>query len=219
MAQLLSKPDIALASAIQQESDSPTQLEHVRVLLSNLSIDCEMEFLPGRNLCLSRETFEKTGGFPPELVTCEDYVFTQKASEFGKLFYTSQAQYVHLGEDKAFWPMAKKEVWRGQSNLASIKGRKVPMSEVPSFIAPPLFTGGLLVFLIAVILSFYALAYLAILGSSFILLVYSLRLFKKRQRCPSLFAIVAFYSLYFPARTIGTVFGAIKTLDSGVFKQ
>lgn len=215
---LLKQPDIVLASAIQLASKSATQLEHVRVLLSNLSIDCEMEFLPGRNLLLSYESFTKSGGFPSELVTCEDYVFTQKVSEQGKLYYSSKASYVHLGEDKHYWPMAKKEVWRGQSNLASIKGRKVPISEYPSFIAPPLFTLGLLWALILIVFGQPELAALGFFGAAFILIVYTFRLWKKQLRYPSLFAILGFYALYFPARSIGTVLGALKTLDSGVYK-
>jgi glycosyltransferase involved in cell wall biosynthesis len=218
MLALVKQPNIVLVSAIQLASKSPTQLEHVRVLLSNLSIDCEMEFLPGRNLLLSHESFSKSGGFPSELVTCEDYVFTQKVSVQGKLYYSSKASYVHLGEDKQYWSMAKKEVWRGQSNLASIKGRKVPMSEYPSFIAPPLFTLGLLWALIFVLFGQIMLATIGFSGAILILIVYTLRLWKKELRYPSLFAIIGFYALYFPARTLGTVLGALKTLDSGVYK-
>lgn len=218
MLALIKQDDIVLASAIQLASNSATQLEHVRVKLSNLSIDCEMEFLPGRNLLLSSSSFAKSGGFPSELVTCEDYVFTQKVSEQGKLYYSSKASYIHLGEDKEYWPMAKKEVWRGQSNLASIKGRTVPVSEYPSFIAPPLFTLGLIWSLIFVFFGNLAIASIGFMGSLLILFVYTFRLWEKRLKYPSLFAILGFYSLYFPARTIGTVLGALKTLDSGVYK-
>jgi len=216
---LVNQPNIVLASAVQLASNTPTQLEHVRVRLSNLSIDCEMEFLPGRNLFMATDVFTKSGGFPSELVTCEDYVFTQKVSEQGTLYYSSKANYVHLGEDKEYWPMAKKEVWRGQSNLASIKGRTVPVSEYPSFIAPPLFTLGLLWGVLFMLFGKIAIAALGLAGALLILSVYTLRLWEKQLRYPSLFAIVGFYALYFPARTIGTVLGALKTLDSGVYKQ
>ncbi len=215
MVNLLQQPNIVLASAVQKASTSATELEHVRVLLSNLSVDCALEFLPGRNLILSRETFNKTAGFPSELVTCEDYVFTQNVAKFGHLYYSSAASYVHLGEDKQYLPMAKKEIWRGQSNLASIKGRKVPLSEYPSFIAPPLFSLGLISCLLALILQLPALAMISLLGSCVILGLYSFRLWRKQRKYPRLFSIIAFYALYFPARTIGTVVGAMKTLESG----
>lgn len=214
----LDKPNVVLASAVQVASENAPQLEHVRVVLSNLSVDCEMEFLPGRNLCLSREIFDKTGGFPSHLVTCEDYVFTQNVGQFGSLFYTSKASYIHLGEDKEFWPMAKKEVWRGQSNLASIKGRKVPISEYPSFIIPPAFTGMLCVFILALLFSFPVIAGLCALGCVAILAMYTLRLLRKRDKQPSVLAIVTFYALYFPARTIGTVLGAVKNLQTNDYK-
>lgn len=219
MLAILENKEIVLASAIQVASESPTQLEYLRVVLSNLSIDCEMEFLPGRNLLLSRDTFTKSGGFPSDLVTCEDYVFTQRVSQYGKLFYSSKAQYVHLGEDKEFWPMAKKEVWRGQSNLASIKGRKVPLSEYPSFIAPPLFS-----FTVLASLCFLLLLNLSLLAFSLgaclsILGLYSFRLWKKRHKYLNLSTIVYFYAIYFPARTIGTVLGAVKNLNTSDHKK
>jgi glycosyltransferase involved in cell wall biosynthesis len=215
---VLSAPNIVLASAVQRPSEGATELEHVRVLLSNFSVDCTMEFLPGRNLLLSRVTFNKTDGFPSELVTCEDYVFTQNVGQFGQLYYSTAASYVHLGEDKEYLSMAKKEVWRGQSNLASIKGRRVPLREYPSFIAPPLFCLGFLVFFVAFFLQYPVLALLSLSGSIGILGLYTFRLSKKRHQYPSLFAIVAFYALYFPARTLGTVVGAIKPLETGTKK-
>ena len=218
MLSILAQPNTVLASAVQEPSEHPTELEYVRVLLSNLQVNCAMEFLPGRNLLLKRETFNKTGGFPSELVTCEDYVFTQNVSQHGSLYYSNAASYVHLGEDKEYWPMAKKEIWRGQSNLASIKGRKVPVSEYPSFIAPPLFSLGLLGCAVALVMQLPLFGLLCLAGSCGILALYTFRLWKKRLTYPSLFAIVAFYALYFPARTIGTVMGALKTLEIGTEK-
>jgi glycosyltransferase involved in cell wall biosynthesis len=218
MLNVLAQPNIVLASAVQKPSESPSELENVRVLLSNLTVDCSMEFLPGRNLLLSRETFNKTGGFPSHLVTCEDYVFTQNVGQYGQLYYSSAASYVHLGEDKEYLAMAKKEIWRGQSNLASIKGRHVPLSEYPSFIAPPLFSAGILGFFVFSALQLPTMAILSFLGSVSILTVYTVRLYKKRLKYSSLFAIVAFYALYFPARTVGTILGAVKTLETGTEK-
>jgi glycosyltransferase involved in cell wall biosynthesis len=218
MLKVLESPNVVLASAVQKASEHASELENVRVLLSNLSVDCTMEFLPGRNLLLSRAIFDQTGGFPGELVTCEDYVFTQNVGLYGQLYYSTAASYVHLGEDKEYLAMAKKEVWRGQSNLASINGRHVPLSEYPSFIAPPVFTLGILGFLVALLAQYPILALLSLSGSCGILALYTLRLWKKRLEYPSVFAIVAFYTLYFPARTIGTVMGALKTLETGTEK-
>ncbi len=211
----LDQSDRVLISAIQKPSQNPTQLELVRVTLSNLSIDCNMEFLPGRNLFLSRHTFEQSGGFPSHLVTCEDYVFTQNVGKLGSLYYTSRAEYIHLGEDKEYWSMARKEVWRGQSNLASIKGREVPLSEYPSFFAPPLFTFAIIGGLFAYLLGWDVILGLAIFGGASLLTIYSYRLYKKRHKYLKLLPIIYFYCLYFPARTIGTILGAKTTFKTG----
>ena len=201
-----------LVSAIQKESEQAPPLEVLRTQLSNAYIDCNVEFLPGRNLLMTRDTFIKSGGFPEHLVTCEDYVFTQKVSAQGFLYYTSKSSYIHLGEDKEFIEMAKKEIWRGQSNLLSLRGRKISLSEYPSFIAPPIFTIGLIAAIFCAAFHFYSVAFVCALMSFFILSTYTLRLRKISKSTLSPSNIMKFYSLYFPARTWGTLLGLMKPL-------
>jgi len=210
LSKLKTHPDIKLISAVQKNSEHAPPLEQLRTALSNASIDCEVEFLPGRNLLLHKDAFKQSGGFPEHLMTCEDYVFTQRVAAFGKLFYSSDSRYVHIGEDKAFWPMAKKEVWRGQSNIASLRGRDIPLSEWPSFIAPPAFTFGLIFALIAWLFGLHALAGLSMLGPLVVIAAYTFRLNRITKGSPKLITIISFYALYFPARTWGTLKGLIQ---------
>ena len=89
MLQLLSSNDKRLlVSAMQINGENPPPLEQIRTVLSNAEIDCNVNFLPGRNLLLAKTTFNKVGGFPEHLVTCEDYYFTDKVHELGELFYS-----------------------------------------------------------------------------------------------------------------------------------
>jgi glycosyltransferase involved in cell wall biosynthesis len=201
-----------LVSAVQVASKNASPLEVLRTELSNAHVDCEVEFLPGRNLLMTRDTFIASGGFPEHLVTCEDYVFTQKIGEQGKLFYSTASTYVHLGEDKVFIEMAKKEIWRGQSNLASLKGRTIGLSEYPSFIAPPLFTVSFTLLLLFSFTGFGTLAALCSLASIGVIGLYSLRLYKIAKHKVSLLTAIKFYALYFPARTWGTILGLIKPI-------
>jgi glycosyltransferase involved in cell wall biosynthesis len=201
-----------LVSAVQVASENASPLEILRTELSNANVDCNVEFLPGRNLLLTRDTFLTSGGFPEHLVTCEDYVFTQKVGEQGKLFYSTASTYVHLGEDKEFIEMAKKEVWRGQSNLASLKGRDIGWSEYPSFIAPPIFSFGLLFALLFSALGMSILATLSLVASISVLSIYAARLNKLASPAVSTITIIKFYVLYFPARTWGTILGLIKPI-------
>jgi GT2 family glycosyltransferase len=207
LSKLKTHPDINLISAIQKNSQDAPPLEQLRTALSNAAIDCEVEFLPGRNLLLHRDSFKRSGGFPEHLLTCEDYVFTQRVAASGKLFYSSDSHYVHIGEDKAFWAMAKKEVWRGQSNIASLKGRDIPLSEWPSFIAPPAFTFGIIIALLSMLFGLHALAALSILGSLLVIGAYTFRLNRITKGSPNLAIVAMFYLLYFPARTMGTIKG------------
>jgi glycosyltransferase involved in cell wall biosynthesis len=201
-----------LVSAVQVAPENASPLEILRTELSNANVDCNVEFLPGRNLLMTRDTFISSGGFPEHLVTCEDYVFTQKVGEQGKLFYSTASSYVHLGEDKEFIAMAKKEVWRGQSNLASLKGRNIGLSEYPSFIAPPVFSFGLIFALLFYALGMSVLATLSIFASISVLSIYVGRLVKLASPALSTVTIIKFYGLYFPARTWGTILGLIKPI-------
>ncbi|MBF7072170.1 glycosyltransferase [Glaciecola sp. MH2013] len=209
---------VKLVSAVQLAANNAPPLEILRTELSNAHTDCTVEFLPGRNLLMSAETFAISGGFPEHLVTCEDYVFTQKVAEQGDLFYSTASNYVHLGEDKVFNEMAKKEVWRGQSNLASLKGRKVSLSEYPSFIAPPAFTFGLLGFIVFAMLSLTTLSIVSLLGAILVLGLYSLRLYRIAKPKLSLATVIKFYALYFPARTWGTILGIVKPIQTSSHK-
>lgn len=214
---ITSKPGTVLASAMQINSDNAPSLERIRTSLSNAELDTTVNFLPGRNLFLAKETFSQVGGFPEHLITCEDYYFTDQVAKLGDLFYTSKAHYIHIGEDKAYFPMFKKELWRGQSNIASLKGRKIPLREVPSFIVP---LGVVISFLFALIST----AYNVSIALTFLVLcllpvcVYSLRLKSLVSNEVSLLHCFWFYVVYFPARAIGTVMGIGQTINTGTHK-
>lgn len=211
---LQSRPDTKLVSAMQLPSATPTPLEHIRVALSNADLDCTVSFLPGRNLLLSKETFYQAGQFPDDLVTCEDYYFTDKVNQLGELYYTSQAQYVHIGEDKQLSAMFSKEIWRGQSNLASTRDRRIPLREWPSFIVPVAIPGLVFCALLLAIAGYSGLSLMALGLAVLPVILYSLRLFKLVAGTTSFWQVLKFYSVYFPARAIGTVGGIIKTIGT-----
>lgn len=210
--ELLAKPDRIIVSAKQICHPDAPPLEKIRTCLSNVEVDQNVAFLPGRNLFMTREAFERIGGFPEHLVTCEDYYFTDQAAKLGKLYYTSAATYRHIGEDKEYKAMFDKEIWRGQSNIQSLSGRDVPLRELPSFFVPPAI---LLLAMTAAILVIVGLTKLAMLALGLAILpiiVYSLRLLNIAKTEVSFTKIVLFYTVYFPARAIGTVVGLFKTV-------
>jgi len=207
-----------LASAAQENSENAPPLEKIRTALSNADLDCNVSFLPGRNLFLSRETFEKVNGFPEHLVTCEDYYFTDQVNQLGNLYYTSAATYVHLGEDKKYKEMYKKEIWRGQSNLQSISGRDIPLREIPSFIIPIALPTLLIIFIGALLTSNIEIAILAIFSFLLPIALYSLRLYRLVRTEVNFWRVLQFYATYFPARVVGTVGGLFKSFSSSDIK-
>lgn len=204
----------AVVSAMQISGENPTPLEDIRTALSNAAVDAAVSFLPGRNLLLKRSTFDAVGGFPEHLVTCEDYYFTDKAAGFGRLWYTSKASYIHLGEDKRLDEMFSKEIWRGQSNLLSLRDRHVPLGEWPSFLIPPWITAAAVFAPLLVLLGQPLAAGVLLLLGAVPFMAYVIRLYFLAHRRIKLHQIIVFYGYYFPARAWGTLVGALEPLGS-----
>ena len=206
------KPGRVLISAVQRcEPDAP-RLELIRTLQNAAAADVAVEFLDGRNLFLPRQTFEQVGGFPEHLVTCEDYFFTFKVHQLGEMYRTSKATYIHLGEDKRYDEMFRKEIWRGQSNLQSLKGRKIPLREWPSILSPLWIAIWTLVAVIGVALRSLDLFFFSIEMFFVPVLLYAIRLYRLGKGGIGFGEAVRFYLVYFPARAIGTVEGLFKLI-------
>nr|WP_255418975.1 glycosyltransferase family A protein [Paraglaciecola sp. MB-3u-78] len=212
LSELSTNPNRIITSAVQICKQSSPPLEKIRTHLSNVEVDKNVSFLPGRNLFMSKQSFYKIGEFPEHLVTCEDYFFTDKAAKIGELFYSSAASYTHLGEDKQFAAMFSKEVWRGQSNLRSLEGRKIPIREWPSIIVPPVILICLLVSLLSLILGFTGVFVTSLLLALIPLCAYTIRLWRIAKADVSFLNILLFYITYFPARALGTFLGLFKTI-------
>lgn len=208
--ELRAKPGRVLVSAVQRCADDAPPIEQIRTALSSGGSDAAVRFLPGANLFLKRETFFAAGGFPAHLATCEDYYFTDQVHKLGEMYFTSRSSFIHLGEDKAFDQMFKKEIWRGQSNLQSLRGRHVPLSELPSLLSP-LWVG---FFLLSAALSLLLLslgkALLMLAFAMIPVLLYAFRLHRIAGDKVAFDQIVKFYVIYFPARAIGLSKGLIK---------
>ncbi|WP_289030479.1 glycosyltransferase family A protein [uncultured Paraglaciecola sp.] len=201
-----------ICSSMQICEESAPPLEQIRTALSNAELDTDVAFLPGRNLCLKKTSFENIGGFPEHLITCEDYYFTDQAAKLGTLFYTSSANYIHLGEDKKYKAMFYKEIWRGQSNLQSISGRNIPIREWPSFAVPPAIMLMLISSIFLFIINLNLLAMTSLIFAVIPIFIYSIRLYLLANKKIHLWYIVVFYIFYFPARAIGTFAGLFKSI-------
>ncbi len=219
MLEVLADDTIALASAQQVNSEGAPPIERIRTTLSNAAVDTAVAFLPGRNLLLRRSTFEAAGGFPEHLATCEDYYFTDAVARIGQLWYSSKATYVHLGEDKQLGEMFKKEVWRGQSNLKSLKGRKISAREWPSFFVPVVVCLAPLLALGFFLGGYIAIGILFLAAALAPVAAYVTRLYFLADRQIDLPHIIAFYGYYFPARAIGTIVGAFGSLGHSLHNQ
>lgn len=210
LAELHAVADRVLVSSVQGCSADAPPLEKIRTALSRSASNTNVEFLPGANLLLTRETFVASGGFPEHLVTCEDYFFSDRVNQLGKLYQSSRSHFIHLGEDKTYAEMFKKEIWRGQSNLVSIRGREISLRELPSFLMPVWIALFVLLGVLALLdgALLFALLFLAL--GALPIVVYALRLHRVADgKLPFAWGL-KFYALYFPARVIGLFKGVRK---------
>ena len=205
--ELTVKSNRVLVSTKAACSGSPSPVEKIWLKINNEKINKAVDSLHARNLFLSKETFKKTGGFPEELTTCEDTHFTNKLSQMGEIYITPRAFHEHLGEDKTYSELFSKEIWRSQSNLHSIRGRKMPLKELPSITIPfwEAFWG--VGFILAILLQRPFLILLTLFAFLGPILLYSARIYLRNPGELSLFDILRFYLVYFVARMIGSVKG------------
>ena len=196
-----------LVSAMQVAGNEPTSIEKIQVELNRIRVDSDVNFLSGHNLLVSRKTFEEAGGFPEHLRTCEDSVFTARVGNQGALFRSSEASYVHLGEDRNLNEVFHKEKWRSHSNFATLIGREVRAVELISFVVPML-----VVFALALSLIMFLTGY--VVGSILFLALalapvfaYSLRLQLATKGRLNALSILTYYMTYFVARGIGMTRG------------
>ncbi|MEE9320262.1 MAG: glycosyltransferase family A protein [Granulosicoccus sp.] len=198
-----------LAGGSQVLSTGAGTVETLRAAMTNLGNDTGVAYLPGHNLILSREIYDRIGGFPEHLITCEDVWFTDKARESGLVWKSSAAAFIHLGEDMNYAALFKKEIWRGRSNLQSLAGRKLELREVPSLLIPP---GSLFLVVAAVIALILAKPGYA-LGALLLLLAapvaWALRLRSSETQPVRLLPAIWMYLLYFIARGIGMIAGLL----------
>ncbi|MBO9490494.1 glycosyltransferase family 2 protein [Endozoicomonas sp. G2_1] len=211
--QLDSDTHTLLVSGQQVCAEGCPDIERLRTAMVNTDLDQQVSFLPGCNLLLKRSTFEQADRFPEQFISCEDFIFTNKVSQFGKIIHSSAASFVHLGEDKSWKELFNKEMWRARSNLSSLLGRKIPLSEIPSLVTPP----WVIIFALLAILFLLTTQYQFALFSSALMLLpillYSSRLFSKLAKKISYKLIFKFYLVYFSARGIGTFRGLLANVQ------
>ena len=201
-----------LAAAVQRcDSDAPLT-ERVRTAIVRITKDSLVGSTTGQNLLVRRADFERVGGFPEQLMTCEDVYFTQALSQHGTLMLTSSADFRHLGEDMTFAQLFKKEIWRGSSNLAALEGRKIPLREYPSYIVPFFQLFLACIFVVALVTGKWLLLAATILLSMAFPIAYSYRVYSRSDTRVSMFDALRFYYIYFLARAIGMLQGIGKMI-------
>lgn len=84
--------------------------------------DKETDFLPGRNILITRAAFDAVGGFDETLTTCEDKDFSYRLYQSGyPVIRISSAILIHLGSERSLGEFLRKEFWRQSTTFAFAK--------------------------------------------------------------------------------------------------
>lgn len=82
----------------------------------------EIDFLPGHNIAVRRELFEKVNGFSTELKTSEDKDLVMRLKSAGaRVFSAPPIGIIHWGYEKTFKEWVRKEFWRQSSHVNMIR--------------------------------------------------------------------------------------------------
>jgi hypothetical protein len=97
----------------------------------------DVEWLGSGNLAVTREAFERAGGFDPTLQTCEDVDLCRRLRRAGyRLVHDARLRNVHFGDPATLAALFRGELWRGRDNLrVSLRG-PLTARELPSVIVP-----------------------------------------------------------------------------------
>lgn len=201
--------DNILVGAVQVSDSDNNTVDMIKSSMSEANLG-EVTALPGNALFISRESFNRSEKFPEYLETCEDWVFTNSLTKLGKMVLTADSSFVHLGEDKSYSALFYKEIWRGTSNLGSLKGRKIDLLELPSFVVPVIVFLSPVMALLALFLGFKVIALLAAVFTLVAPMLYTIRLKHRSSVDASFIAILFFYLVYFIARAIGMIKGLFE---------
>ena len=159
------------------------------------------------------ETFKgKLDDSAQNLFKALDYYFTNEVHQIGELYCTSQASFIHLGEDKNYSELFRKEIWRGQSNLRSLRGRKIVLREIPSILTPLWQVFFLFGALLAVLWGTIAILLFCLVMLALPSILYAVRLYKTGKDQISFIDALRFYTVYQSARVIGTIIGVFRII-------
>ena len=167
-------------------------------------------WIPTASFIVKKTIFNQINGFKDNLVTGEDVDFGYRAKKYCQILLVGQMKSVHLGEDKNLIELFNKEIWRGSSNINSIKTHGIVKEEIPSLLVP---VYGLLLGIglcSVVIKSFFlmkidSVIILLLLHFTFPACLYSLWLSLKKQNFRYFLNIIVVRLVYQIGRSIGLV--------------
>jgi glycosyltransferase involved in cell wall biosynthesis len=138
-------PEVGIVGSYYAAGNNPTWVEQKWQDMRKNLIG-PVRFLPAGNMAVRKAEFLSMGGFPENLITCEDYALCQKYRDSGSAVWNDPGIVsVHYGNSKTLRDIFRREKWYGQNMvLGGIS---------PVFIAANAYLAGFIALIIALITS------------------------------------------------------------------
>ncbi len=161
----------------------------------------ERQWQESTNMFISKNMFERVGGFNENLATCEDVDLSYRLLKLGKIISDSRIVAIHHRDPKTIKDFFLKEKWRGKSNYSGLFQHGVKLSELPSLLLPLYFSGILFIAIGTLLLGlspivscvFFIIAQLPIMGLTWLKL-------RKNFSIKKYIQLLWLYNVYFLAR-------------------
>ena len=116
---VLSQPDVAATGAPCATQPKPTWVQQqYDAMRTPLLAATDVEWLGSGNLAMTRDAFERIGGFDENLTACEDVDLCNRLRLSGKrIIADPRLRNVHFGDPPTLRALFLGELWRGRDNV------------------------------------------------------------------------------------------------------
>jgi len=168
--------------------------------------ETSVDWVSSMNMFIKRDIFFRIGGFNEGLSTGEDVDFCYRLKKFGKVYFTDQAEVIHIGEAKTIRHFFRKERWRGRTIFSGLLSHGLQWNELPSIIFPVYY----IYFYVTIvpILMLMANVYIVLMHVAIFFAIPTLRAFiicTKLRRFSVIFALSFLWWLYYTARAFSVL--------------
>lgn len=166
----------------------------------------KISWAPSGNMIIRRTSFDTCNGFNENLVTGEDFDFSQRLKANGYLIiFSKDVSAVHTGEYQTISKFIRKERWRGYSDLDLLLSKNFKISNFRNATQPLFFMISICLLISAI---FYDNIFFIILSTFLVMLLPTLRaliISIKHKTFKNIPCLIIVWTIYYIARSLAII--------------